>query len=100
VGPLHLGVGLEFVEKNQAFGRKAVKPREPGPPLLDHVGTTALGGKSRLLFRGSFSRASVLQTVPRLAGFPSAAAISASVASGLSAISLRIFSSSWSFYVR
>ena len=100
MGPLHLGIGAEFIEKNQVGDPAICKAAEPDGAFGDDVGAVALGGVRRLFFRGSFSFRKVRQTVARLAGLRIAAATSASVESGLRLISLRIFASSLSLYER
>jgi hypothetical protein len=56
VGPLHLGIGAEFVEKNQIDDSRARESLEPdGAPGYD-VGAIPLGGMRGLFFRGNFNR--------------------------------------------
>ena len=100
VGPLHLGIGAEFVEKNQISDSRFREPAEPEGALGYNIGAIPLGGMRGLFFRGNSNRCSVRQTVERLAGLLIDAATSASVASGLSLINLRIVASSLSSYAR
>jgi hypothetical protein len=56
VGPLHLGIGAEFVEKNQIDDSRAREPAEPGGAFGYDVGAIPLRGMRGLFFRGNFNR--------------------------------------------
>jgi hypothetical protein len=56
VSALHLGIGPEFIEKDQVDDPPAREGAEPGRPLGYDIGAILLGGVGRLFFRGNFSR--------------------------------------------